>query len=280
MSRSGSAITMLNAIKSNHGAALGIDADISVMITASDELEINTGSEDNLLVKACIDVFEEQSTITVSNIEIQTHSTLPSQRGMKTSSAISCCLVEGLATYYDVSLGPHEIIQLAVKASIDAGVSITGALDDAYAAYLGGLSYTQTSNRSLLSHQHIPSALLPYNVLLLIPQTSNPKTSLPLESVDMRLIEKAHDKFIKEEYIDAITYNTQAYAPHLLRRPDIIEELGSFGMVGLNGAGPSLFMLEKRETSIQTMQNIKNSFDEFDVVHTQLRDRLSSIPPH
>ena len=94
----GSAITILNAIYADFGAAIGIDIPISVEIRESDNLVITTNPQNSLdLINACLELVSSESHITIENIEISTYSPLPSQRGLKTSSAISTALIHALS---------------------------------------------------------------------------------------------------------------------------------------------------------------------------------------
>lgn len=271
----GSAITILNAIKSNHGAAMGIQAKIGTEISVADKLIIQSSS-DELLINSCIHLVENEFGISIDKIKIHTFSELPPSRGMKTSSSISCTTIEALLRYYHISVSKELIIHMGAKASINAGVSITGAIDDAYASYLGGMAFTDNSSGQLVYHKKIPSDLVELGVLLLIPAYDNPKSGVmnELEQIDSNLINQSLESMKKGEILAAIEWNTNAYAPLLLRDPNIVDELRSFGLetVGLNGAGPSLFALMKPDKMTDAITNINNSFPDLRLVRSSFRD--------
>lgn len=277
---SGSAITILNGIKSDYGAAIGINSNIYTQIKQSEKLKITIYPDgvDNTLIMNCIDVFEKEFLIKVDKLNIETFSDFPHARGLKTSSAISCSCIAALCKFYGISLSHDTIIQLGAKASINAKVSITGALDDAYASFLGGISYVNSKSRTLLSHRSIPLDLFKYNILLMIPKAKNPKinVSKKLDSIDTKLIIKAHDYFENDDYPSAIKYNTMAYSPFLLSEPDIITEItkldNNISIVGLNGAGPSIYLLTKQNNIVRIKKTIKNSYPEYDLVNTKFQD--------
>ncbi len=43
-----------------------------------------------------------------------------------------------------------EIVNLAIDSSLEAGVTITGAFDDATASYFGGVTVTDNINREII----------------------------------------------------------------------------------------------------------------------------------
>ncbi len=277
---SGSAITVLNAIKSSHGAAIGIDIPISVEIQPSKSLSFDIspkGIEPTLLI-SCIDIMEKKWNIDIDNIRITTKSPLLAARGLKTSSSISCALIQGLSKYYKRLIALKELISLGAKASITAGVSITGATDDAYASFCGGLAYTENKSRQLISLKNYDSKS---EVILLIPSKTNEKMDIArkLEDIDYNLIKEALRNFQKGDIISAIKYNTLAYGPHLLHNFEVIKELEKLNpeVVGLNGAGPSLFVLCEQEYIDEFNIKIRNSFSDYIVINAPIKKIKKSV---
>ncbi len=272
--KSGSAITILNAIKSDKGAAIGVHADIGIEIINSDSLEYITDTDDRLL-KQCVELFDKKYNLN-TRCKIRSFSSIPASRGMKTSSSISSSLIAALAEYHSINMYNDEIIALGAQASVDAGVSITGAIDDAYAAFLGGVSYTNTAKRSLISHSKIPDYLIDKHVIMMIPVGKNEKKDIleKLDNIDRSLTDKAIESMEHTDIISAMRLNTMAYAPFLLEKPDIIDEIYSdLGLeIYLNGAGPSLFGIVSDNKIVSISERIKNSYNEFELVKTKFRD--------
>jgi len=67
-------------------------------------------------------------------------------------------LVEAL----DVELEPLDIVKLGVLAARRAGVTVTGAFDDACASFFGGLVFTDNENDVLLKRVEINATVLVY----------------------------------------------------------------------------------------------------------------------
>ncbi|MHA2028379.1 MAG: shikimate kinase [Candidatus Kariarchaeaceae archaeon] len=269
----GSAITLLNAIYADFGAAVGIDIPIYVEIKETNGLSINTIPQNPPdLINTCLEIITEETGLTISDMEISTYSPLPAERGLKTSSAISCALINALSDYYDLELNNQQIIQLAAKASIRTGVSITGAYDDAYASFTGGLVITE--NQTSLPVHHVDIGLTD-EICLLIPNISTPKNSIDVSQYYMpEQLQREIVKNILDEYIDnAIRINTDFYAPKLLTNPEIISELSDLPcrLVGLNGAGPSLFAFCSYNEINSFIRSTKESFPEYHVMKTSLK---------
>lgn len=271
---SGSAITILNAICAKHGAAIGISADIGVSIKHSDHLEFHTDS-DTLLLQSCVNLFEKNFQIEV-NVDISCFSNLPPARGMKTSSAISTSIIQALNQYYKTSISSKDIISFAAEASKNAGVSVTGAYDDAYASFFGGVSFYSLMDHKLISHTSIPEDILKYEVFLLIPQQMNKKKNISekLNQINKDLLDKAYSSMMSGDIINAMSYNTAAYSPFLLQKPSILNELAMATETDfyLNGGGPSLFSLINPESIVNVSEILKNSFSEYTVVRTKFRN--------
>ncbi|MDH5401627.1 MAG: shikimate kinase [Candidatus Heimdallarchaeota archaeon] len=273
----GSAITVLNGISAEYSSAIGIEIFNTIIINEASKLIVNCYPEeaDDRLVYECIRLLEKDYSIHVSNIEIQTKGSLPPQRGLKTSSSISCGLITALSRYYNLNLNINQIVEYSAIASQNIEISVTGALDDAYACLTGGLSYVDVNKVELIRLDHIN---LDHHVLLLIPNESNPKKYIKnkLTSIDTRLIRYANEEFNKSNYIEAIKLNTLAYGPHLLENFNIIEILSNLNVkvVGLNGGGPSLFILIENDRIVinEIKLFIKTNFPMYSLIDSKIRD--------
>lgn len=262
----GSAITVLNAVKSTHGAAIGIEIPISVEIQTSKSLsfEISPAGIKPTLLLACIELMNKKLNKEIDKVRIVTNSPLLPEKGLKTSSAISCAVISGLAKYFNEPLSLKEIVLMSAEASINAGVSITGAIDDAYSSFCGGLAYTENKSMKLISLKNYNTKS---RALLLIPRKANAKMDVKhrLLDIDLNLIKSAHQNFQRGNVILAIKDNTKAYGQLLLDDYAIIDDMNRFKpkVIGLNGTGPSLFALCEREKLNEFRKNISENFTDY-----------------
>ncbi len=264
--RTGSAITVLNAIRADKGSAIGTRIFTSVRMTEGEEMVFKvTDGMDTRLVESCVEVFTDQ-VCTPVNGKIEVRSPLPAARGLKTSSAVSLGILGTLALISDVDLSPHELVSLSADSSIRAGVSITGAIDDAYASLLGGLAVTDTRERRLVKQVGMDAE----PVVLLVPKRKNEKqhVDILLEDIDRGLIASAISALDQGDYRECIRLNTMAYGP-LLGDFGLIQKLSPLAdRVGLNGAGPSLFLLNPKVG----LEAIRTQAPLYDVILTSTSD--------
>lgn len=269
----GSAITILNAIYADFGAAIGIDVPINVEITESESFEINTiPYNPPNLIESCLEVIAEDANVQLNKIKISTYSPVPPERGLKTSSAISCALINALSEYYNLEYEVDEIIRKATTASIRAGVTITGAYDDSYASFTGGIVITD--NKTGVPVHHVNPRITD-QICLIIPDISTPKESIDISQYYMadEIQKQILKRIIDEQIYDVIRLNTEFYAPKLLPNPDIISYLSDLPcqVVGLNGAGPSLFAFCANNEINSFIQSVKESFPNYHVMKTSLK---------
>ena len=157
--RSPGSATIINAIATGFGSAFGIGLDIicdakstSESITCSNDV----GADDKLM-KLCAEKVFNHYDINDSDfgIDLKTKSSLPMASGLSSSSASSNAIVKAVSSIvseeFDLKpLNDMEIINMAIDASLDAGVTITGSFDDATASYFGGVVVTDNRKREFL----------------------------------------------------------------------------------------------------------------------------------
>ncbi|MDX1610918.1 MAG: shikimate kinase [Candidatus Thermoplasmatota archaeon] len=166
------AITVVNAIPTGKGSAIGIElttrATVALERTPGPvEVTIQGGQhEDPTLAQACLSVVAQHAGTPLSGT-ITTESDIPIAQGLKSSSVAANAIV--LACLDALDEHPHweTVLDLSVAAARDAGVTITGALDDAAASLLGGLVLTDNRQDVVLERKPIQTD---HVVLLLVPQ--------------------------------------------------------------------------------------------------------------
>ena len=97
-----------------------------------------------------------------SGVHIVTRSEIPIASGLKSSSAAANAAVLALVEALDVELEPLDIVKLGVLAARRAGVTVTGAFDDACASFFGGLVFTDNEHDVLLKRVEINATVLVY----------------------------------------------------------------------------------------------------------------------
>jgi len=271
--RLGGAVTVLNGIALGKGSAIGTKLQHTIRLSTSDMLDLVPNQENNdTLLKACLQLIEDKYDLSIDNIRIETDLDFPPAKGMKTSSIVSTGVIAGLNQMFNLEMTINQIISSGATASINQGVSITGAIDDAYATYLGGFYVTDNLKQEVLAKH-----LLDVNraVLFLIPNSSNPKSTIQTEFdyIDQYILKQAYQAALDGNWQEAIRKNSRVYGQYYLDDVDIINEIEDHtrGTTGLNGAGPSCFIICDHENINHNTQQLAEYFDSFDIIESALR---------
>jgi shikimate kinase len=168
------AVSIVNAIATGKGSALGI----SLKVTAEVEFQKGRGMRvitgrngDDELIKNIIQKTIPKQIIESNIITVKVDSEIPIGYGLKSSSAVSnavalaCSQIEK-----EDDVNDYAILEVAVRSSLEAKVSLTGAYDDATACYFGGFTVTDNYSRRLVRRERAPENL--YAIILLPSNTS------------------------------------------------------------------------------------------------------------
>ena len=83
-------------------------------------------------------VWTESGYPQFDDIGWEIHSDIPIGQGLKSSAAVACAALRALDNASWTGLGDFEIVDMAVEAQRRAGCTITGSMDDAWAAISSG----------------------------------------------------------------------------------------------------------------------------------------------
>lgn len=241
------AITIVNALATGCGGALGVGLWTRARVTLDDQIKgiqghiINDQDEDQRLMRATVRrVLRMFGVDGRLGARVETSSTIPIAAGLKSSSAASNAIALATLKALRKRLCGLGVVKLGVDASIQAGVTKTGAFDDATACYFGGLILTDNLRRRIVK-RFIPGKGM--RVLIQIP---NEKAYT--SDVDRRrlkrvapLIETAFREAHGGNYWTAMTMNGLTYAKLLGRDTTPAKRALEEGAIaaGLSGKGPA-----------------------------------------
>lgn len=240
--------TIINAIATGFGSAFGIGLNIECTAKATNESITcsNDVGADNTLMELCVQKVFNHYNIESNDfgIDLKTKSTLPMASGLSSSSASSNAIVKATSSIiseeFDLKpLDDLEIVNLAIDASLDAGVTITGSFDDATASYFGGVVVTDNRNRNFILKEKMEE----YLILVYMPNyfsksgDSNPERMKLLAP----LVETAFDFAKNGEYFKALNLNGLIYSATLGFDSTIAIDALEAGALasGLSGTGSS-----------------------------------------
>ncbi len=170
-------------------------------------------------------------------LKIDIHSEIPQASGLKSSSAVAVATIKAIIHKFNIY--EPSIPRLAAELSKIAGVSITGALDDAAAAFYGGVVFTDNLNMHILNVSDFRDDL---NVVLLFKDSR--------KNVDVEKMRRHYHVF---KYIFEVAYSGNIfkamtmngiYIARILGYDENIIwraiELGALA-AGVSGNGPTIF---------------------------------------
>ena len=185
--------------------------------------------------------------------------------GLSSSSASSNSIVKAtseiIAEEFDLKpLTDLEVINMAIDASLDAGVTITGSFDDATASYYGGVVVTDNKNREFI----IKEKMEEYSVLVYMPNfySKSGDSNVDRMKVLAPLVETAYDFACNKNYFKALNLNGLIYSAALGFDSSIaIDALASGAFAsGLSGTG-SAFVAIVDDNSINDVKESWSGYE-------------------
>jgi len=243
--RAHGAISIVNAIPSGVGAAMGVDlwteAEVEVSKSERIEVEIVGFKEDTSLAEKVVKTVLLKAGAHELGARVRTRSNIPIGRGLKSSSAAANAVALAACKAVGLNLDYGEVVNLAVDAAIEAGVTITGAYDDACASFFGGVNVTDNLRRRVLHRASAPESL---SVLILVPEERVYTREVNVEALRSirRVSERAIKLALSGKVWEAMTLNGLAVAGALDLDPSpALDALraGALG-AGVSGTGPAV----------------------------------------
>ncbi|KTG10361.1 shikimate kinase [Haloprofundus marisrubri] len=274
--------TVLNALATGVGSAFAIDAETRASVELDDSGVVRgevaeDPDADTRLVERCVERVVER----FGNGEggtVRTESDVPMAAGLKSSSAAANATVlatlsalgvdvvddesEGAGTRRDATDANDSAVtrldacRIGVEAARDAGVTVTGAFDDASASMLGGVTVTDNREDALLARDEVD-----WNVLVWTP----PERAYSADADTDRctriasVAETVADLALAGRYAEAMTVNGFAFSAALGFSTDpAIEALPDATGVSLSGTGPSVVAVGDAEA----LERVREQWDE------------------
>ena len=278
--RSPGSATIINAIATGFGSAFGIGLDIEcVAKTTSEGIACaNDVGADNTLMEICVEKVFNHYGIDKNEfgVDLKTKSNLPMASGLSSSSASSNAIVKVVSSIVseEFNLRPLEdleVINMAIDASLDAGVTITGSFDDATASYFGGVVVTDNRNREFIIKEKMDE----YPILVYMPNyysksgDSNPERMKLLAP----LVETAFDFACRKDYFRALNLNGLIYSATLGFDSTIAIDALEAGAIasGLSGTGSSFVAIASQDS----IDDIKYSWNKYEgkVIETKVDNK-------
>ena len=255
--RSPGSATIINAIATGFGSAFGIGLDIKCEAkTIANSIKcVNDVGADTELMEMCVERVFSHYDISSDDfgISLKTKSDLPMASGLSSSSASSNAIVKVtsqiISEEFDLNpLTDLEVINMAIDASLEAGVTITGSFDDATASYFGGVVVTDNKNREFILKEKMDD----YSILIYMPNfhSKSGDSNVARMKVLAPLVETAYDFACRKDYFKAINLNGLIYSSTLGFDTSIAIDALEAGALasGLSGTGSAFFAIVDEES--------------------------------
>ncbi|EMA47230.1 shikimate kinase [Halococcus saccharolyticus] len=269
--------TIVNALATGCGAAFAIDRETAATVELHDEGgvtgEIDGAPDaDTRLIERCVELVIAEYGDGEGG-HVHTESEVPMAAGLKSSSAAANATVlatlDALGVAIDdgeghtpdgstVAVSRERAARLGVRAAREAGVTVTGAFDDASASMLGGVTVTDNTSDELLARETIA-----WDVAVWTPDErafSADADTARCERV-APVVRVATDLALAGEYERAMTVNGLAFCAALdFPTEPAITALGSVEGVSLSGTGPSYVAVGDRSG----VEKVQEAWDEYE----------------
>ena len=266
-----SAITFVNALPTGIGAAAGVDLKVRVEVTIDRDasggrsITIRPGSSDTPVVRTTLRESLEQAGLAERRgVEVSIDSEIPPAAGLKSSSAVASAVARAVDDAVGLSPAPEEVARRTAGASRRAGVSATGAFDDALAGLTGGVVVTDNSSDRILRIHPLPPHL---GVVLWIPPGRHPPS--PGEAARFRApdprAQRAVDSALGGQLWEAMRANTELVESLMgYDYAELRDRLSLHGALaaGTSGLGPALAVIGPSEQLSRLAQELPASSGE------------------
>jgi len=270
--------TIINGIATGKGSAFAINLKVKATVEFIDDgkKEIKGIVKDNpnidiTLIELCLKNVLEYLDLDYSG-KVITETEIPVRSGLSSSSATSNAVVMAAFDALGEKIEDKLVLEIAIKSSFEAGVTVTGAYDDATASYYGGITITDNLERRIIKRDRFKEDI---GVLVLIP-----KLDKNVDVNRMKLIkdyvEVAFRECLQGNYYRALFLNGLLYASALGFPTNIPIEAIEKGALtaGLSGTGPSYTVLCHWED----IERVKTTLERYGrVIITELNNSGAEI---
>jgi shikimate kinase len=251
------AVSVVNAVANGRGSALGISLKVVADLTISPGKGIYIKSKQgekllNILVRKAL-----PSTVLLDHaIRIGIKSEIPVGFGLKSSSAVSSAVALAIQRLLSDEIDDVKVLNLSADASIDAGVSLTGAFDDSAACYFGGFVITDNFSRKLIRRE---PALEDLTAIILLPARVS-RGNLYNLYLAPEIFDIAFKMASDHDYWNAMKLNGMAVGALLGSdyTPVISAIKGHALSAGISGNGPSMVAISDSRNLKSLVSSLSN----------------------
>lgn len=243
--------TILNALATGIGCAFGIDLKTTAKFKMSSEnvLKVNGEERNPAILDKILSTFGVKAQVIIKT-------NIPERSGLGSSSAfinaVLCALLKK-----EGKLLAHKILKLNAELSLKAGISYTGAFDDASASLLGGVVVSDNYKMKLMNWLFTSK-----KTAVLIPEFKRGNVDWDRIKSEAANLSNALEKLKKLSFREVMVENTRFYCKLIGYPLEIVERLWEEGICcGLSGNGPAFVAIGNND-EISTAKEIWSEYGE------------------
>jgi len=276
------AASVVNGIACGKGAAFGLALETVAAVELTGEpgrFEVSIEDEPDeeaALARHCVEMVLERFGLAGQyGAKISTRSQIPISRGLKSSSAAANAVV--LATFKALKeeAKDMEVIGLGIDASFRAGVTITGAFDDACATFFGNVVVTDNVERKILAQYQIDRE---YDVVIHVPARKIRKREVDVARLRgiRTMAELAVRLTLEKDFSSGMLVNGLAYSAAMGLSSQVALKALEAGAAsaGVSGTGPATVVLvppERTDAVVAAIEGCGNGGSSI------IRTRINSV---
>ena len=234
-------VSVLHAAGLGKGCSIGIELSTEVSLVVG---EAEVSPDEHGILDSVMGVWIESGYPRPDDTGWRVSSEVPIGQGLKSSAALACAAAMALNEASWTALSDFDIVDIAVAAQRRAGCTITGSMDDAWAAISPGWKLVdpiQSSRDSVLLEGDIDEGL---TVLIALRGPRSAKVQSDSFSNQGKIFERAMASLSSGSVLSAMSVNGMAVAAatgddEALRVCNSVIARGAIA-AGVSGSGPAI----------------------------------------
>tara|TARA_B000000565_G_scaffold228893_1_gene186332 strand:+ start:2414 stop:3313 length:900 start_codon:yes stop_codon:yes gene_type:complete len=263
------ACSLLHAAGTGYGSSIALDLPVAVRLL--DKPSKRELKDPDGLLDAVIGVWTENgydlpNELKPEELHWAIASKIPPKQGLKSSAAVSIAALRSLCDATEIDLETHRLVELSAQAQFQAGVSLTGSIDDSWACSTKGWKLidinSDTIEEGVIIQGRGPESS-DWTVLII----SRDKEKQPVTLEDFQPFfndfQQALSAIQEGDLLNSITWNGRAVSGVLEdgegRRMANDAFVNGARAAGISGSGPAVIIIIPSITP-QTTKRIKSLF--------------------
>lgn len=269
------AISIVNAVATGLGSAVGISLEVKVEIVSRRGSGIifqkGRGSP---MIKKIIHNMLTSKYLNNNQLLININSEIPSGMGLKSSSAVSNAVALACNSLVNEAINDEFVLNSAIDASLYAKTTITGAFDDSTACYYGGFVTTDNYKRKIMKRESAPTDI---NAVIFLPNNKKRGDTSRLKllsDIYLEAFQLAHSG----QYWKAMTLNgvlTSSLLSNSYTITRMCLESGALA-ASISGNGPAIAAVAG-EREMQKIKSVLSNLDGRVIVSKTNNQKASAV---